>query len=568
MSLTSLFADKLAQHDLLRGEVSIAVAYSGGVDSHVLLHLCASLQKKHHNIKLKALHVNHGISEYSQTWQRHCSVVCKQLQVPFLWADLRVPELPRASFEATARALRYQALASMLGDADVLALGQHQQDQVETMLLQLKRGAGPKGLAAMAEHGVQQVPDSRLQYRFIRPLLHASKASIVEYARQQQLSWQDDGSNTDNRFDRNFLRNEVLTGLTTRWPGFCKAAARSARLCAEQQLLLDEQSDTVLKAMPATTLTATCRQLQALSLARLLHRGNWTAVNAMARFSLLTLNIPWLCSHSVAWQRQLLRRWIERYRQAILRLPVSQQICLAHVDGNNSLLHSELALPLPSESVLLRIQRELLNADSSNSGEVNHGNWQFRRYRDDLYLGPRPAAIESWQSSSVGDLLNEQSTADLSLPAAGGVVQMRLRAADNSVKRMSIVNHEQGLSVYLPKIYLARLTIDLGGLAKRFKVAGAIHSKPLKQWFKEYWYVPPWLRSRVPLLMWDEQILAVAHYFIADDAVFTGILDSAADTGGGQQIAQKRATELEWVVLRLDWCPVAALNIELTDPKH
>lgn len=548
MSLTTLFAEKLARYHLLSDDTSIAVAYSGGVDSHVLLHLCVSLRKKFPKITIKALHVNHGISENALRWQMHCQSVCKQLKVPFLVTTLAVPTIPRVSLEETARKLRYQALAEMMDTDDILALGQHQQDQVETLLLQLKRGAGPKGLAAMAEWGAQQVPDATQQYRFFRPLIDIPKAMVLDYAQAQQLCWQDDESNTDSRFDRNFLRNDILPALTERWPGFSSAVTRSARLCAEQQVLLDEQSDILFQSMPETQVPYISRYLHGLSIAQTLGRGSAEQVNALTRFPLLTLNVEWLLSHSEQWQRQLLRRWVEHWRNELQKLSVVNCAGLPEL-GERSVVAA--TLPLPNETVLLRVQRELLNTRVSHSALIKHGRWQFRRYRQNLYLSPAMLEANSWATNLLDSLDGATSeSAEHALPFGLGHVSMQIAEAEQTSYAISAELNEQGVVVCLPKALLPRLSVNLGGLTSRFHAKDAAHSKPLKQWFKDYWFVPPWLRSRIPLIMLEQQVLAVANCYVANSAVLENI-DATCE-------ATLQDNNREWISLTVRWQPIAA----------
>jgi len=203
------------------------VAFSGGVDSHVLLHLLAT---QHDALPghLAAVHVNHCIQRHSGDWEVHCRSVCEELDVPcqFLHVDgkARRGESP----EATARTARYRALADWLPADAVLLTAQHQDDQAETLLLQLLRGAGPRGLAAMP------VEASLGSGRLVRPLLDVRRIDILEYAHQHQLRWVEDPSNTDTRYDRNLLRQRVMPELRQRWPGLSKVLARAATHQADQ----------------------------------------------------------------------------------------------------------------------------------------------------------------------------------------------------------------------------------------------------------------------------------------------------------------------------------------------
>lgn len=203
------------------------VAFSGGVDSHVLLHLLAT-QRDALPGRLAAVHVNHCIQSQSGDWEVHCRSVCEELRVPcqFLRVDgkARRGESP----EAAARTARYRALADWLPADAVLLTAQHQDDQAETLLLQLLRGAGPRGLAAMPV--AARLGNGQL----VRPLLDVQRRDILEYAHQHQLRWVEDPSNTDTRYDRNLLRHRVMPELRQHWPGVSKVLARAAAHQADQ----------------------------------------------------------------------------------------------------------------------------------------------------------------------------------------------------------------------------------------------------------------------------------------------------------------------------------------------
>ncbi|MFI4967712.1 MAG: tRNA lysidine(34) synthetase TilS [Gammaproteobacteria bacterium] len=209
------------------------VALSGGLDSTVLLQALAA-QRGALPGELRAVHVNHGLHARASEWQQHCVTLCASLGVPLECRVVRVQPLAGESLEAVAREQRYAAFRSVLASGDLLLLAQHQDDQMETFLLQALRGAGVRGLAAMPE--TASVDGLHLA----RPLLDCSRAELETWARQQGLVWVEDPSNSDTGFDRNYLRHEVLPRLKTRWPGAGETLARSARLSAEADSLLKE----------------------------------------------------------------------------------------------------------------------------------------------------------------------------------------------------------------------------------------------------------------------------------------------------------------------------------------
>ncbi|MCC5812366.1 MAG: tRNA lysidine(34) synthetase TilS [Ectothiorhodospiraceae bacterium] len=214
-----------------RGAHGYVVAYSGGVDSHVLLHVLAS-QAELLPFPLRALHVNHGIHPAADSWAEHCSDVCADLDVPLQVVAVDVS--PGPSLEAQARRARYAALEQHLAAGELLLTGHHRDDQVETLLLRALRGAGIDGLAAMPPGRPLGVA------RLARPLLGVPRAAILAYAEQHRLAWIDDPANADLAHDRNFLRHRVLPPLRQRWPGADQSLAQLAQQARESRFLLEE----------------------------------------------------------------------------------------------------------------------------------------------------------------------------------------------------------------------------------------------------------------------------------------------------------------------------------------
>ncbi len=203
------------------------IAFSGGLDSTVLLHLLLRWCAAHPEAPgLQALHVDHGLQAASGRWSGHCAGVAREWGVP---CDLLRAQVEPAGLglEAAAREARYQCLGAALQPGDILFTGHHLDDQVETFFLRLLRGAGLQGLAAMP-------PTRPLGLGLlVRPLLAYSRSSLEAYAREHGLGWVDDPSNTDRSLDRNYLRHEVLPLLEQRWPGYRRTVARAAGHLAE-----------------------------------------------------------------------------------------------------------------------------------------------------------------------------------------------------------------------------------------------------------------------------------------------------------------------------------------------
>lgn len=208
------------------------VAYSGGCDSHALLHSLVALRSEIKS-EIKAVHINHGLSPLAGEWEEHCRLTCEKLAVPYQAISVNA-KIKNKSPEEAARLARYAEWKKMLSKNEVILLAHHRDDQAETVLIQLLRGSGVKGLAAMPakQHFSQGL--------LCRPLLGFMREEIYSYAVEHGLNWIDDPSNFDTDFDRNFLRHEVVPLLETRWPSLKKTLSRSATHQADADQLLTE----------------------------------------------------------------------------------------------------------------------------------------------------------------------------------------------------------------------------------------------------------------------------------------------------------------------------------------
>ncbi len=278
--LLEIVATVLETH-AVRGR-RVAVGLSGGVDSVVLLDVLGRLRKDL-RLALSAVHVNHQISTHALEWEAFCMALCQAHGVVLTVRRVHVPR-DGSGVEAAARKLRYQAYGGL--EADFVALAHHLDDQVETFLLQLLRGAGPKGLAAMPvlrkyegaagkDEGVRGkhkyeggsikaeveqdrskrstssfiLPPSSLESRptslvpdpfILRPLLEVTRNQIEVYAKVCKLEWIEDDSNADSRYERNFLRHELLPRLEARFPGYRETLSRASRNLADYSELAEE----------------------------------------------------------------------------------------------------------------------------------------------------------------------------------------------------------------------------------------------------------------------------------------------------------------------------------------
>jgi tRNA(Ile)-lysidine synthase len=211
---------------------TIFIGYSGGVDSHALLHLLAQQPNLRH--KIVALYVDHGLQPESYSWAKHCQHQCEQLAVAYKVLTVDATASVGESPEEAARNARYAAFRQLVKRGDVLLTAQHREDQLETVLLQMFRGAGLNGLSAMSTHSVFG------EGALIRPFLNISKATIDAYAVAHHLSWIEDPSNLVDDFDRNFLRNQIIPLLKQRWPSLDQTVSRSARHCADGSYLINQ----------------------------------------------------------------------------------------------------------------------------------------------------------------------------------------------------------------------------------------------------------------------------------------------------------------------------------------
>lgn len=324
----------------------VLVAYSGGMDSSVLLHLLAATPRCR-DTGLRAVHVHHGLHADADAWAAHCQRQCDALQVPLQIAHVQVARDSGLGLEAAARYARHAAFAAALAPGEWLALAHHRDDQAETFLLRALRASGPDGLAAM-----------RAQRPFAagmlwRPLLAHARAEVLAYAQAHRLQWIEDPSNADARHDRNFLRTQLMPVLQQRWPQAAEALARSAQLSADASDLL-LQEDTAL--LPGLLTAAGALDLQALRAQPATRRPR------LLRAWVAAAQAPPLPAHGVAaleqevdddapdrqacfaWQQVQVRRW----RQCLYLLrphsawPASWQACW---DGTSP-------LPLPDGAQL------------------------------------------------------------------------------------------------------------------------------------------------------------------------------------------------------------------------
>ena len=312
INLSEQVAARLAP--LLPRHSHILIGLSGGLDSVVLLHLLHTLAPRL-DCRLSALHVHHGISPNADAWAHFCVELCAQLHIPLHIEHVDIAPLRNEhGVEAAARKLRHAAFTNQ--DCDFVALAHHADDQAETLLLQLLRGAGIKGIAAMGYINRTE------RHALVRPLLDCSRAELLVYARQNELSWVEDESNSDEHYPRNFLRHQMLPLLQQKFPAYRDTLLRSARHFAEAAELLDD--------------------LAQQDAAQAMHDD--------------TLRVDALRSLSPARAKNLLRYFL-------------------HIRG----------APMPQTSQLDAMLRQLLTARADAMVCIDYGGWQVRRYQDHVH---------------------------------------------------------------------------------------------------------------------------------------------------------------------------------------
>ena len=286
------------------------VALSGGLDSVVLLHLLTHFRQLNPAVQLSAHNVNHGLSQHADNWGDFCADLCQKLAVNFISSKVELDNRARTSLEAVARDARYRCLKEKMNDNDLILTGHHQDDQLETLLLALKRGSGGTGLQGV------RVVQSFAKGMLLRPLLIFSRQQLTEYAQCYQLQWIEDESNQNTDFDRNFIRHKISPLLKQRWPAIAQSVSRSAQLCQEQQSLLDEVAQQDL------------------------------AICSSNRFMSDTLDISIVSQLSKARRNNVIRYWLKKNN---LQYPSSKQL---------SILWEEVALAEADKQPILQFKTE------------------------------------------------------------------------------------------------------------------------------------------------------------------------------------------------------------------
>ena len=293
---------------------ALCVAFSGGPDSTALLHALAQLHEAR-ALGLRALHVDHGLHADSAAWARRCADFCESLDVPLATLRVEVHDVRGEGIEAAARRARHAAFAANLDEGEWLVLGHHRDDQVETILLKLLRGAGPEGLGGM--RALRPFARGFLW----RPLLETPRGSLRKYLSENAISCIDDPANADLRFGRNVLRREILPRLYGHWPQAGASILHAARLCRTAADYIDAAAQAALTNLrrDADTLDLTGwlalpDALRAPALDAWLHVRGLSAPSDAARTELekQAANASEDSTPVIAWPRTEVRIWDRR----------------------------------------------------------------------------------------------------------------------------------------------------------------------------------------------------------------------------------------------------------------
>lgn len=463
-ALAALIDSALSQLPTAALPKRIVLGYSGGLDSEVLACALGQFKRAQNSGAIECLlvHVHHGLSANADAWAVHCRERAAIYGLPLVVERVSVKQGPRLSLEAEARNARYQALCGHLQVGDVLLTAHHQDDQLETVLLALTRGLGPKGLAAMGvcqPLGLDGTNSDMHGCAFqLRPFLHLSRDELKQASDCLDLVHINDESNADTRFDRNYLRLEVIPKLTARWGAIAATASRSAELCAETQGLVDDEA----------------QQRLAPHVSRCPLSGIW-------RMSLAPVS-----GYSAPWQAQLLRQF---------------------------LVLAQLAPP--SKVQLQEALIQIFDAREDASVFLRFGNTCLRRFRGYLYAGAEsdfgnlPAQkrvvitreqLQQGVDTPLGVL--KLSARDAAAPQSGGCLHWQVSLCEHALT--------------------GELTLEYGlpGAFKGWPI-GRSQRRELKKLWQEF-EVPPWLRHRVPMLCCNDKLLTAAGVWLETSADSSG----------------------------------------------
>lgn len=445
----------------------LVLAYSGGVDSQVLLSVLVKLkQLKKITQPIKVCHIHHGLNQQADAWLEFAKQQSEFFGVEFCFQKVSLIQKSRTSIEEQAREARYQALINLTTANEIILTGHHLDDQAETFLLALKRGSGVKGLSSMQAETI-------LQGRYlVRPMLNVSRADIEAHAKHAQLSWVEDDSNQDNKYDRNFIRHQIMPLLKSRWKGIANSIARSANHNQEADQLLAELAEQDLIKIQLADKQLSLTKLQKLS----------------------TLRI-----------------------KNCLRYFLTQHGCL-----------------LPSSAQLAQLVAQLSSANDKNP-EVKVGSHWLKRYKNVLYLTNQHNDVSQWVETITLNQVDDHEV-NLELPDGIGVLSFKkvtkqyvneqltlLQQINENVNIHNINKKSESKTLPLnaSKQFIAidknaTLTIKFNHNNPKCLPDYRQQSRPLKKVLQEL-NIPVWQRKRLPLLFLDDHLIMVAGYFTCQE---------------------------------------------------
>jgi tRNA(Ile)-lysidine synthase len=450
------------------------IAYSGGVDSHVLLHAMHSLKETYPLISLRAVHVDHGLHANSKNWAKHCQAVCESLGVA---CETRVVVIPNTStseavdanvgvlrkegLESYARRLRYAQLSQVLEVGELLLCAHHMEDQAETVLLQSMRGAGVKGLSAMP----QRKPWSKSQ--LVRPLLGVAKKTIMTYAHAQGLRWVEDPSNQSCRFSRNYIRHQVMPVMGEHWPQAAWSLAKVAKNCAVAQELLNEIAHT-----------------------------DWQKCceGASSRYDFLGLSIqafiPLNTLRQLTQSRRLnvLRFWLGTLGA---RMPCRDQLMeLDRLVSNPDIETGEVIM----------VEEAAGRGESGVASESDRLCCCVRLWNNAMFL--------EWEDSAEAIKCKAHAENPLPRSAKEKVIPWDLSSHLSLPRALRVIRAEPFQHYIDSGCDQSQFEIRFRNGGERIKLPEENFHRQLKTCFQT-WKVPPWWRSRIPLLYYKGELIEV-----------------------------------------------------------
>lgn len=454
----------------------LLLAYSGGLDSVVLLDILITLIKCPNLILnlispffLRAVYVDHGLNYNSNNWAIHCAEQCRIRNVPFHVIHVNCNKFDQKlhNIEAIARTLRYKALCNYLNPQETLLTAHHMDDQVETFFLALKRGSGPSGLS-----GIHKNMMFYKGKRLLRPLLECSRTQIEKYAYRKKLIWIEDNTNNNIKFDRNFLRIKVIPLLKKRWPAFNTVVMRTAQICRNQENLLKE--------------------LLSESLNTLIDSDGALFYDPLLQYSLIK-------------RHAILRFWL-----------------------NNFFIN------MPSYQLLNRIWYEVVLSKSDSNPVLCLGKHICRRFHKKLYILPIDMSSAMYSLSLSWYFLDQTILlpCDLGLLSSQKITIINMnediitRSLVDTPNLKNLSNTFRSIFKTSGKILtscLVRFPESNEVVSIRFgHVNGFLHilnrdrGRKLKKIWQEL-HIPPWLRNRIPLLFYNNVLIAALGVFLTQE---------------------------------------------------